>query len=129
VIPRPTVLIVDDHSDSLALYSALMSEMGFDSVAVDSMAKAKKLCHRRTFDLVICDIKLRDGNGLDLLRELRPDCHIPGIAISGLPANQVAEQAIDAGFAMFMEKPVDLDELQAAAERLTASNAQEARAE
>jgi CheY-like chemotaxis protein len=78
---------------------------------------------RNQFDLLISDIALPDGNGIELMMQLHAISKIPGIAISGFGNNGDIEKSLQAGFAEHLIKPVKLDALEAAIERAIATGA------
>jgi DNA-binding response OmpR family regulator len=65
------------------------------------------------FDLLISDIGLPDGNGLQLMREIRSrrNAHVPGIALSGFGSEDDVRKSRDAGFEHHLVKPIDFDRL------------------
>jgi CheY-like chemotaxis protein len=71
---------------------------------------------RNQFDLLISDIALPDGTGMELMMQLRAICGIPGIAISGFGNNGDIEKSMQAGFSEHLVKPVNLEKLEAAME-------------
>ncbi len=97
----------------------MLENAGFVVSHADTVAKARELAGKQRFDLVISDLGLPDGNGLDLMRGLREKQGPPGVALSGFgtPADVAASKA--AGFAEHLTKPVDWDRLKNAIERLT----------
>jgi len=79
--------------------------------AVD-VAGALELASREPFDLLISDLGLPDGSGVDLMRKLRASgCLLPGIALSGFGQEKDVHHSMDAGFATHILKPVDVDRL------------------
>jgi DNA-binding response OmpR family regulator len=72
----------------------------------------------RRFDLLISDVGLPDGNGMELLRNLRAKSNIPGIAISGFGTDADIEKSLEAGFSEHLVKPVQLEKLEAAIARV-----------
>ena len=72
---------------------------------------------RSKFDLLISDIALPDGTGMDLMTQLRVISNLPGIAISGFGNNGDIERSLQAGFSEHLTKPIKLDNLEAAIER------------
>ena len=74
-----------------------------------------------SFDLLISDVGLPDGNGMDLLRVLRTKHFIRGIAISGFGMDGDIAKSMEAGFAEHLVKPVKLEKLEAAIARVMAS--------
>ena len=106
------ILVVDDHMDIRTLCKAVIENLGHQVVAVPSAMAALAATTQTDFDLVVSDILLPDGNGNDLLRELRrtnPDLH--AIAISGLRRGEDVRRSQLAGFAVHLAKPFDLDTL------------------
>jgi DNA-binding NtrC family response regulator len=72
---------------------------------------------RNKFDLLISDIALPDGTGMDLMMQMRAIANVPGIAISGFGNNGDIERSLQVGFSEPLIKPIGLDKLQAAIER------------
>jgi DNA-binding response OmpR family regulator len=70
------------------------------------------------FDILISDIRLPDGSGLDLMRRLRSRKPIRGIAISGFGTEEDRRRSLDAGFGTHLTKPVDFNRLLAAIEKV-----------
>ena len=83
------------------------------------LAKARELAAGRRFDLVISDVGLPDGSGLDLMRDLRETQGLTGIALSGFGTDDDVAASTAAGFAEHLTKPVDWERLRSAIERLT----------
>ena len=83
------------------------------------LRSAMEAAGRNKFDLLISDIALPDGSGMDLMRQLRAISTIPGIAISGFGNNGDIERSLQAGFSGHLIKPIKLDDLEAAIERAT----------
>jgi CheY-like chemotaxis protein len=76
---------------------------------------------RNPFDLLISDIALPDGTGLELIACLRAMSSIRGIAISGFGMNGDIQKSLEAGFAEHLVKPVKLEKLEAAIARVMAN--------
>jgi CheY-like chemotaxis protein len=72
---------------------------------------------RDKFDLLISDIALPDGTGMDLMMQLRAIANVPGLAISGFGNNRDIERSLQARFSEHLIKPIKLDNLEAAIER------------
>ena len=81
------------------------------------MRSAMETAVRNRFDLLISDVALPDGTGLELMMQLHAISNIPGIAISGFGNNGDVERSLQAGFSEHLIKPVKLDTLEAAIER------------
>jgi PleD family two-component response regulator len=69
--PGTRVLLVEDHSDSAKAMARLLRTFGFQVEITYRLAEARAAARAGKFDLIICDIALPDGSGLDLMRELR----------------------------------------------------------
>ena len=79
---RPSILVVDDHADSVKVLARLLKSAGYSASTAGSLAEARHLCQATKFDLVIADVCLPDGNGLDLLPQVAQAC-AKGIIVSG----------------------------------------------
>jgi signal transduction histidine kinase len=117
------ILLVDDHQDTCAALEKLLVRRGHLVAATHSIRSAMETAARNQFDLLISDIALPDGNGIELMMQLHAISKIPGIAISGFGNNGDIEKSLQAGFAEHLIKPVKLDALEAAIERAIATGA------
>jgi DNA-binding response OmpR family regulator len=80
--------------------------------AAADVATALELANAQQFDLMLSDLGLPDGSGLDLLRALRGRGHLfPAIALSGYGQEQDIAQSLAAGFAQHLTKPVNMPRL------------------
>ena len=75
---------------------------------------------RNKFDLLISDIALPDGSGMDLMMQMRAISNVPGIAISGFGNSGDIERSLQAGFSEHLIKPIKLENLEASIERAIA---------
>jgi CheY-like chemotaxis protein/anti-sigma regulatory factor (Ser/Thr protein kinase) len=114
------ILLVDDHQDTCAALEKLLVRRGHLVAATHNVRSAMEAAVRNKFDLLISDIALPDGNGLDLMMQLRVISKIPGIAISGFGNNGDIERSLQAGFSEHLIKPIKLENLEAAIERAIA---------
>ena len=117
------ILLVDDHEDTCTALEKLLVRRGHLVAATHNMRSAMEAAVRNQFDLLISDIALPDGNGMELMMQMRAISKIPGIAISGFGNNGDIEKSLQAGFAEHLIKPVKLDVLEAAIERAIATGA------
>jgi PAS domain S-box-containing protein len=120
--PRGTlrILLVDDHADTLAVTRRLLTAFGHAVVTAASVAEATRAVQENAFDLLISDVGLPDGSGIDLitlLRRLYPV--LPAIALSGFGMEADIRKCLDAGFNAHLTKPVSLDRLQETIAALT----------
>src|SRR5204863_5529380 len=115
------ILLVDDHPDTCAALERLLTLRGHSVAAAHSIRTALAAATRDSFDLLISDVGLPDGNGMDLLRYLRAMRPIRGIAISGFGMDADISKSLEAGFAEHLVKPVKLEKLEAAMQHAMAS--------
>jgi len=114
------ILLVDDHQDTCAALEKLLVRRGHLVAATHNVRSALEAAVRNKFDLLISDIALPDGSGMDLMMQLRAISKIPGIAISGFGNNGDIERSLHAGFSEHLTKPIKLENLEAAIERALA---------
>jgi CheY-like chemotaxis protein len=107
------ILLVEDNRDTHQFLSLILGQRGHVVLTATSLAEAQaKLI--ADLDLLISDIELPDGSGLDLMREVRTLQHTPGIAMSGFGSEEDLQFSRDAGFAAHLTKPIDIARLEAA---------------
>jgi signal transduction histidine kinase/CheY-like chemotaxis protein len=111
------ILLVDDHEDTCSALEKLLARRGHLVAVAHNVRAAMEAAVRNRFDLLISDIALPDGTGMDLMTQLRAISNVPGIAISGFGNNGDIERSLRAGFSEHLIKPVKLDNLEAAIER------------
>jgi signal transduction histidine kinase/CheY-like chemotaxis protein len=112
------ILLVDDHPDTCAALTRLLTLRGHQVEAAPTMRAAIAAAENNKFDLLISDVGLPDGNGMDLLRQLHSRFPIPGIAISGFGMDTDISKSLEAGFSEHLVKPVKLEKLEAAIARV-----------
>src|SRR6266480_3092469 len=115
------ILLVDDHLDTCTALERLLVRRGHLVAAAHNVRSAMETAARNSFDLLISDIALPDGTGTELMTYLRAISRIPGIAISGFGMNGDIEKSIEAGFAEHLVKPVKMESLEAAIDRVMAA--------
>jgi signal transduction histidine kinase/ActR/RegA family two-component response regulator len=113
------ILFVEDHNDTARVLGRILKNAGFDVSHADTLVRARELANSRRFDLVISDVGLPDGSGLDLMRGLRETQGLTGIALSGFGTDDDMAASMAAGFAEHLTKPIDWERLRGAIERLT----------
>jgi two-component system response regulator PilR (NtrC family) len=109
---RPRVLIVDDEPDLLTLLEMTLARMNISAVTATSLAAAREALNNKLPALCLTDLKLPDGNGLDLIAEIQQK--YPNVPVAMMTAHGSAECAVDAlklGAFDFVSKPVPLDRL------------------
>ena len=109
---RPRVLIVDDEPDLLDLLELDMSRMGLDSERAGSVSQARGHLENGHFDLCLTDMRLPDGEGLEIVQHIA--AHSPQIPVAVITAFGSAENAVvalKAGAFDYVEKPVTSDKV------------------
>jgi CheY-like chemotaxis protein len=119
------ILLVDDNADTLTYLAMILTRRGHDVRSAESVAAARRAIAGAEFDLLVSDIELPDGTGLQLIQELRSKRPVAGIALSGFGSSDDVELSQSAGFAFHLMKPVDLSALELAIEQTTSKLAAE----
>jgi CheY-like chemotaxis protein len=112
------ILVVEDHGDTSRLMARLLQGHGHDVRIAEGVKTALAAANGELFDLLISDIGLPDGTGLELMRQLQAIRPIKGIALSGYGSSEDVRDARAAGFAAHVTKPVDFTKLQKLIEEL-----------
>lgn len=101
------VLVVDDEADFLATYVRLLRRQGYEVTTVSSRATALVALARERPSLVISDLRLADGDGLDVVRAARSGANpSPMIVVTGFPSEQHRRAALVSGATAFFAKPL-----------------------
>jgi len=112
------ILLVEDHAPTRAVMRKFLELRGHRVTAAESLAGARKKSSGTTFDLLVSDIALPDGTGLDLMKRLQEaQPGLPGIALSGFGMEGDIARTREAGFVLHLTKPVSLDRLESALSR------------
>ena len=109
---RHTALVVDDEADIRELLELTLSRMGVAAHTAETLADARAALQRQRFDLCLTDMRLPDGNGVELvayLQENAPD--LPVAVITAYGSMDAAVEALKAGAFDFVSKPVELEVL------------------
>jgi CheY-like chemotaxis protein len=113
------VLLVEDHEPTLVVMSKLLRSLGHRVSTATTAASARATAVQEQFDLIISDLGLPDGSGLDVMRSLRDRYAGRGIALTGYGMESDVAASKNAGFTEHLTKPVDLAILRAAITRVT----------
>jgi two-component system response regulator PilR (NtrC family) len=111
-------LIVDDEPDICELLEITLLRMGIDAQSVYDLNSARDALETAAFDLCLTDMRLPDGNGIDLVHHISQ--HYPHLPVAMITAHGNMESAIlalKAGAFDFVSKPVDLDVLRKLVEK------------
>jgi CheY-like chemotaxis protein len=117
---KQRILVVDDHDDTLRSMRLLLARLGYEVLAAENMTEALRIAEEQDFDILLSDIGLPDGSGLELLKRIRATRDVPALALSGFGMDEDIERSRDAGFSDHLTKPVSIDRLQAAISELEA---------
>ncbi len=109
------VLVVDDETDFLATYERLLRRQGCDVITATTRVAGIDAVGRTRPHLVISDVRLPDGSGLDVVRAARDVLNPPAvIVVTGYPSEQNRRAALAAGASVFLSKPFAASALMAA---------------
>src|SRR5579864_6934364 len=109
VSTRSVVLIVDDEPDLLELVSLTLSRMNLDTRTAPDVSTARKLLKSEHFDLCLTDMRLPDGDGLDLVAWIQENrASVPVAVITAHGNVESAVRALKLGAFDFVSKPLDL---------------------
>jgi len=113
-----TILLVDDEVSLLHSMKLQLSRAGHDCRTAETMAAAVEVLNELEPELAVVDIRLPDGNGLDLLRRIRGDGRtLPVVVLTAFGSIPNAVSAMRDGADDYVEKPIDLDQLTFIVER------------
>jgi PAS domain S-box-containing protein len=110
--PHYRVLLVEDHEDTRTIMTKLLTSLGCIVTTASNVREAVEAAERQQFDLLLSDIGLPDGTGLDVMRKISAKFKITGIALSGFGQEDDLRRSREAGFATHLIKPVSIQALQ-----------------
>ncbi|MDR0251300.1 MAG: sigma-54 dependent transcriptional regulator [Burkholderiales bacterium] len=111
---QPRVLVIDDEPDLLELLEITMIRLGLDVTCADSVAGAIAKLDSQDFDLCLTDMRLPDGEGLDVIAHIhRKELDVPVAVITAFGSAENAVAALKAGAFDYLAKPVNLEQLRA----------------
>jgi two-component system response regulator PilR (NtrC family) len=109
---RKAVLIVDDEADIRELLVLTLSRMGVDADTCSTIKEARAALESRTYDLALTDMRLPDGDGLELLRHIAEKYgNTPVAVITAYGSTENAVLALKAGAFDYLAKPIKLEQL------------------
>ena len=119
------LLLVEDHADTAEAMAELLRGIGYQVTIAGTIATAlaeaaSTYGDGARFELTISDLGLPDGSGLTLMHELASRYRLRGIAVSGYGTDEDVEESSRAGFAVHLTKPISLQGLRGAIERVLA---------
>ncbi len=121
---QPLALVIDDEPDICELLTLTLGRMDIRSEAAADVASAKALLGKHQFDICLTDMRLPDGDGLELVEWMQS--HAPGTPVAVITAHgnvETAVQALKLGAFDFIAKPLDLGNLRNIVENALRINA------
>ncbi len=109
---NPLALVIDDEPDICELLTLTLGRMDVDTAVSQDIASAKRELSARQFDLCLTDMRLPDGDGLELVNWMQSNA--PGVPVAVITAHgniETAVQALKLGAFDFISKPLDLQNL------------------
>ena len=104
----PRILLVDDHRDTVELTAFFLIKRGYSAVRAHCVAEARLEAARHQFDVLVSDIRLPDGHGIELLREFQKAYGMKGVLVSGAIEDG---SAVEAQGIKFPPMPIQLEKL------------------
>ena len=109
---QPLALVIDDEPDICELLTLTLGRMDIDTRTANDVASAKSLLGSTRFDLCLTDMRLPDGNGLELVEWMQSNAADVPVAVITAHGNvETAVQALKLGAFDFISKPLDLNNL------------------
>ena len=116
---RGHLLVIDDERSLREFLTILLEQEGYEVTTADTVASGIEAVLKRSFDLVMCDLKLPDGSGLEVLAKARKQqVASPFIIITAHTTPQHALEALRAGAAEYLSKPFNVDDLKLILDKL-----------
>ena len=110
---RLNILLVEDDPTTLRLLARLLRGMGHEVEPADTLARASEVAEADGFDLIISDVGLPDGTGLELMRAITARRgRVPSIALTGYGMEEDIVRSREAGFSAHLTKPIDFMKLE-----------------
>jgi two-component system response regulator PilR (NtrC family) len=109
---KPAALVIDDEPDICELLSITLNRMDIDTQACGDIAGAKGMLREAAYDLCLADMRLPDGDGLELVEWMQEHTpHTPVAVITAHGSVELAVRALKLGAFDFVSKPLDLNDL------------------
>jgi two-component system, NtrC family, response regulator HydG len=115
----PVALVVDDEPNSLSALAELVETEGFATVTAGTLADARSRLSQTPPDVILVDLMLPDGSGLDLLHDLDPTHRTEVVLITGNATVDSAVAALRTGVQDYLTKPVDFRRLKTVLENVS----------
>ncbi len=110
--PKSQILIVDDEPDIREVLELTLGRMNLETRSAANIEEARSLLGEFKFDLCLTDMRLPDGNGIELVRHIQEKFpYLPVAVITAFGNMETAVAALKAGAFDFVSKPLDLNDL------------------
>ena len=122
-----SVLVVDDDPQALEFARSTLEQYGASVMIASSVNEARERYTQQAPNVIVSDLRMPDGDGLDLIREVRMldeqrGRRTPAAALTALARSDDRHRALAAGYQVHVVKPIDPFELASAVERLARSS-------
>jgi PAS domain S-box-containing protein len=107
-----TILLIEDHVDTAEVMAQLIRSLGHDVTVVGRVDDALAATQQQAFDLIVSDVGLPDGTGLDFIRAFREHSDAPAVALTGFGTDEDVRRCLSAGFTSHLTKPVNFGQLE-----------------
>ncbi len=102
------ILVVEDHTDTRSILALLLSRCGCRTVTAKNIKEARQRLEEMQFRILISDLNLPDGDGVDLVRQAKKmQPNLKAIAVTGRTSEEERALGMEAGFDCYLTKPVD----------------------
>ena len=105
------ILLVEDHEDTKRSLTNLLRRRGYHVQSAGDLQSALDQSAKEEFDVLISDLGLPDGSGIELMRALNSQRPVFGIALTGFGMEDDIRKSYEAGFKHHLVKPIDLNKL------------------
>ncbi|MBN3806324.1 response regulator [Paraburkholderia sp. Ac-20336] len=107
-----TVLLIEDHADTAEVMAQLIHSLGHEVTVVGRVDDALAATQLQRFDLIVSDVGLPDGTGLDFVKAFREHSDAPAVALTGFGTDEDVRRCLSAGFTSHLTKPVNFGQLE-----------------
>ncbi len=109
------ILVIDDEKSLREFLTIMLENEGYEVVSADSGQKAVALIEENVFDLVIADIRMRQSNGIDVLKAVKQvSPQTPVVMMTAYASAETAVEAVKIGAYDYISRPFKVDDLQIA---------------
>ncbi|HEY5780163.1 MAG TPA: CHASE3 domain-containing protein [Terrimicrobiaceae bacterium] len=106
------VLLIEDHEDTAQVMRNVLRQMGHEVETCATVATACQKLEEQEFDIILSDIGLPDGTGIEFIKVARKICQTPAVALTGYGMAEDVDRCLQAGFDEHLTKPIDIERLQ-----------------